>query len=178
MYEHDFCEYAVGKKKEGSYLAKILLSIPVAAVLLVVVFLKLMPLGIAIGLCGFAAVGFALWYLSRYTAIEYEYSQTGAVLDFAAVYSGQYRREILSLDLKKSARLIAPYKNGRIEGGFAPQKILDLRSSKSAPNAYVVVYETENGQNAVLFDATKRIVSNLRYHVPSVTVLSDELPEE
>ncbi len=177
MYEHDFCEYAVEKKKEGAYLLKIVLCVLAAAAALIAVFTWLMPLGPSYGLIGIAVIAFALWYLSRYTFIEYEYSQTGTVLDFAAVYSKQYRREILSVDLKKSARLVAPYKNGRIEGGFAPKKITDLRSAKDTPYAYVVVYETEHGQSAVLFDATKRIIANIRYQVPSVTVLSDELPE-
>lgn len=178
MYEHDFCEYAVKKKKEGAYLAWIVICLLLAAVALAAVVTRLMPLDISFGLIGIAAIGALLWYLSRYTSIEYEYSQTGAILDFAAVYSGQYRRELLSVDLKKSARRIAPYKNGRIEGGFAIKKTTDLRSAKDTPYAYVVVYETDGGQNAVLFDATKRIVENIRYQVPSVTVLSDELPEE
>lgn len=177
MYEHDFCEYAVEKKKEGAYLAKIILSVLLATVAVIAVFLWVMPYEVSFGLIALVAVGALLWYLSRYTFIEYEYSQTGAILDFAAVYSKQYRRELLSVDLKKSARLIAPYKNGRIEGGFHPTRITDLRSSKDTPNAYVAVYETEGGVHAVLFDATKRIVGNIRYQVPSVTVLSDDLPE-
>ncbi len=177
MYEHDFCEYAVEKKKEGAYLAKIILAVVLATVAVIAVFLWLMPYEVSFGLIALAALGALVWYLSRYTFIEYEYSQTGAILDFAAVYSKQYRRELLSVDLKKSARLVAPYKNGRIEGGFAPSKITDLRSAKDTPNAYVAVYETENGVHAVLFDANKRIVGNIRYQVPSVTVLSDDLPE-
>lgn len=177
MYEHDFCEYAVEKKKEGAYLWKIILATLLATVAVLAVFVLLMPYDVSFGLIALALIGALVWYLSRYTFIEYEYSQTGAVLDFAAVYSKQYRRELFSVDLKKSARLVAPYKNGRIEGGFNPTKITDLRSAKDSANAYVVVYETEGGVRAVLFDANKRIVSNIRYQVPSVTVLSDGLPE-
>ena len=177
MYEHDFCEYAVEKKKEGSYLGKTVLVIALAAVALAVIALTLLPLSPAYGLLGIAVVAVILWYLSRYTSIEYEYSQTGATLDFAAVYSKQYRREILSIDLKKSARRIAPYTDGNFGDGFRPKKVTDLRSAKQTPNAYAVVYEDENGQNAVLFDANKRIVENIWHQVPSVTVRSDTLPE-
>lgn len=178
MYEHDFCEYAVEKKKEGAYLGKMILVLCLAAAALVAVFALLMPIGPAYALLGLAAVAAMLWYLSRFTFIEYEYSQTGAILDFAAVYSKQYRREILSVDLKRNARRIAPYREGNFGDGFAPKKVTDLRSSKGTPNAYVVVYEDDGVQAAVLFDATKRIVNNIRHQVPSVTVLSDTLPEE
>lgn len=78
---------------------------------------------------------------------------------------------------EESARLVAPYKNGRIEGGFAPKKIRDLRSSPDVPHAYIIVYETGDGTEAVLFDASARMVENIRMQVPSVTVLSDGLPE-
>ena len=63
------------------------------------------------------------------------------------------------------------------EGGFAPKKIRDLRSSPDVPHAYIIVYETGDGTEAVLFDASARMVENIRMQVPSVTVLSDGLPE-
>lgn len=72
---------------------------------------------------------------------------------------------------------VTPYKNGRIEGGFSPKKIRDLRSSPDVPHAYIIVYETGDGTEAVLFDASARMVENIRMQVPSVTVLSDGLPE-
>jgi hypothetical protein len=177
MYEHDFCEYAVEKKKEGAYLAKMILATVLATAAVIAVLVLLMPYEVSFGLIALAAVGALVWYLSRYTFIEYEYSQTGATLDFAAVYSKQYRREILSIDLKKSARRIAPYTDGNFGDGFRPKKVTDLRSAKQTPNAYAVIYEEENGQSAVLFDANKRIVENIWHQVPSVTVRSDTLPE-
>lgn len=177
MYEHDFCEYAVEKKKEGRYLSMLCLSIVLAVVFVVVFFWKILPAaGFTFGLLIFAVVCLALWYLSRFTFIEYEYTQTGSTLDFAAVYSKQYRREKLSVDLKKSARRVAPYKDGRIEG-FSVTSVLDFRSSPTAENAYVLVYEDNKALKAVLFDATKRLVDNIYHQVPSITVQSDTLPE-
>lgn len=178
MYEHDFCEYAVEKKKEGRYLGMICLAAVLAVVFAVAFFWVILPAaGFVWGLLIFAAVCLGLWYLSRFTYIEYEYTQTGGTLDFAAVYSKQYRREKLSVDLKKTARSVAPYKNGRIEGGFSVSSVMDLRSSASSESAYVLVYQDEKVQKAVLFDATKRLIENIRHQVPSVTVLSDNLPD-
>ena len=57
------------------------------------------------------------------------------------------------------------------------QKVLDLRSSQSIPHAYAIVYEADGAVNAVLFDASKRMIENIRRQVPSITVLSDNLPE-
>lgn len=177
MYEHDFCEYAVEKKKEGRYRLMLCLSIVLAIVFVVVFFWKILPAaGFTFGLLIFAAVCLALWYLSRFTFIEYEYTQTGSTLDFAAVYSKQYRREKLSVDLKKSARRVAPYTDGRIDG-FSVTSVMDLRSSASAENAYVLVYEENKTQKAVLFDATARLIRNIYHQVPSITVVSDTLPE-
>lgn len=179
MYEYDFCEYAVEKKKQGAYLGKIVLAFILAVVVAAVIFAVVIPLaGMSIGMIAIIAVGALLWYLSRFCSIEYEYTQTGAALDFASVYSKQYRKEKLSVDLKKEARLVAPYKNGKIEGGHNPSKIYDFRSGNDVQNAYVIVFENEDGKNAVLFDATERMISNIRHQVPSITVLSDALPKE
>lgn len=178
MYEHDFCEYAVKKKIGGAYLAKLVLAMLASAVFVVCFFTLILPAaGLFIGAIVLTLFVTLMWYLSRFAAIEYEYTQTGAIFDAASVYNKQYRREQVSVDLKKSARLVAPYKNGRIEGGFAPKKIRDLRSSPDVPHAYIIVYETGDGTEAVLFDASARMVENIRMQVPSVTVLSDGLPE-
>lgn len=178
MYEHDFCEYAVKKKLGGAYLAKLVLAMLAAAVFVVCFFALILPaVGLFFGAIIFTLFATLMWYLSRFTAVEYEYTQTGAIFDAASVYNKQYRREQVSVDLKKSARLVAPYKDGRIEGGFAPKKLRDLRSAPDVQNAYVIVYEAEGGTEAVLFDASARMVENIRMQVPSVTVLADGLPE-
>lgn len=179
MYEHDFCEYAVKKKCAGRYLALFVLVSAAILVFIVCFFLIILPkAGLFIGAIILLLFGTLVWYLARFSSIEYEYTQTGGIFDAASVYSKQYRKERASIDLKKSARLIAPYKNGQIEGGYAPRRTLDLRSSSDVKNAYVIVYETESGTEALLFDATARMIENLRHQVPSVTVLSDGLPEE
>ena len=179
MYEHDFCEYAVEKRKEGAYLAKICVVVLAAALLALALIWVVMPLaGSLWGMIGFGLLCVGIWYLSRFTAIEYEYTQTGATLDFAAIYSKQYRKEKLSVDLKKNARSIAPYQNGQFPAGTSVQSVLDLRSSASVKNAYALVYQDDKVQRAVLFDATRRMIVNLSHQVPSITVFSGELPEE
>ena len=177
MYEHDFCEYAVRKQTEGKYLAAVCLT-SVAAVLFAVLYLLFgVPrFDITINLLILAAFGVGVWYLSRFTYIEYEYSQTCTVFDAAAVYSRQYRREKASIDLK-TATSIAPYK-GRFPGGAVPRKVLDLRSSAASPNAYAIVYADDKGETrALLFDANKTVIDNIYHYCPSVTVRSDGLPE-
>ena len=177
MYEYDFCEYAVEKKKNGAYLAKIIAASVAAVLLIILAFTVIVPLaGMSIGLIALVLIGVLVWYLSRFTAIEYEYTQTGPEIDFASVYSKQYRKEKLSVDVKKSARLIAPY--DKALGGNSVSKIYDFRSSEDAANAYMIIFEEDKAKYAVLFDATKRLVTNLRHQVPSVVTLSDTLPEE
>lgn len=178
MYEHDFCEYAVRKKAEGAYLAALCAAAALALLFAAVFFLFLLPaLGLLWSAVILAAAGALLWYLSRFTAIEYEYTLTGSIFDAAAVYNRQYRREKLSVDLKKSARRCAPYQNGRFEGGLTPKKIHDLRSSKRSACAYALVYEANRGCEALLFDASARMIDCIWRVIPSVTVRSDNLPE-
>ena len=174
MYENDFCEYAVAKKKEGAYLAKILLCGAAALVLAAVSVLLVFSKGI-VGMIPLAALGALVWYLSRYLEIEYEYSLSGEYMDFAAIYSKQYRKELLSVELKKSARRVMPY-NGKIEG-FNVAKLYDFRSSASVEHAYVLVFEENECEKAVVFDATKKLVENMFRQVPSLVVRSNGLPE-
>ncbi len=176
MYENDFCEYAVVKKKEGAYLAKIAATLLFAALAAFAIFAVLIPRFGAVGLLAAVAVGALLWYLSRFMYIECEYSQSGAFIDFSFVYSKQYRRDKLSVDLKKCARKVAPF-SGKFDG-FNVKYVLDMRSSAAAQNSYMLVFEDESGSHAVLFDATKRLVDNLYHQIPSMVVRSNDLPEE
>lgn len=176
MYENDFCEYAVEKKKEGSYLAKIVLAALLAVVLAFVIFAVLVPRFGFVGLLAAVVAVGIFWYLSRFMYIECEYSQSGAYMDFSYVYSKQYRKDKLSVDLKKCAKKVAPY-NGNFDGCNV-KEVLDMRSSSKAPNSYMLIFEDKNGQHAVLFDATKRLVNNLYHQIPSAVVVSNDLPEE
>ena len=175
MYENDFCEYAVVKKKEGAYIAKIILCAALALAVSAVSIALLLFKGV-IGFIPLALVCAAVWYLSRFLTIEYEYSLSGEYMDFAAVYSKQYRKELLSVELKKSARRAMPYTDNKIDG-FNIEKVYDLRSSRNAENAYILIYDDGNGEKAVLFDATKRIVENMFRQIPSLVVRSNNLPE-
>ena len=179
MYEHDFCEYAVKKKMGGAYLAKLVLALAAAAVFVVCFFALILPaVGLFFGAIIFTLFATLMWYLSRFTAVEYEYTQTGAFFDVASVYNKQYRREQLSIDLKKSAYLVAPLaENTRAVDDLVPKYIHDFRSSPDVPNAYVILYDAENGSEALLFDASVRMIENIRRQVPSKTHLADGLPE-
>ena len=175
MYEYDFCEYAVEKKKEGAYIAKIIAVAIALAALIVIIFTVAVPLlGMSIGLVAVVLCGVLAWYLSRYTAIEYEYTQTASSIDFAAVYSKQYRKEKLTVDVKKGAQKIAPYNENELK----VSRVYDFRSSSDVKNGYMIIFDDEGTKCAVLFDATKRMINNLRHQVPSIVTLSDNLPEE
>ncbi len=175
MYEHDFCEYAVEKKKSGSYLAKIVIFSLACLVLFVLTLTVLVPLlGMSVGLIALVLCGILVWYLSRYLTIEYEYTQTASVIDFAAVYSKQYRKEKLSVDIKKSASKVAPINNAELSG----LKVYDFRSSDGSENGYMLIFDDDGTKSAALFDATKRLVTNLRHASPSIVTVSDTLPEE
>ncbi len=175
MYEYDFCEYAVEKKKSGAYLAKIILFSIAAVILLVAAFTVVVPLfGMSIGLIVLVLIGVLIWYFSRFLSIEYEYTQTASELDFAAVYSKQYRKEKLSVDIKKSAKRIAPVSEAELRG----LKIYDFRSESGSENGYMLIFDNDGTNCAALFDATKRLVANLRHQSPSIVTLADNLPEE
>ena len=163
------------KKKEGAYLAKIILCAVFAVLLLAASFVFVIPLAGVVGFVLIALDAALMWYLSRFLSIEYEYSLTGGYMDFAAVYSKQYRKELLSVELKKAARKVMPYDG--IAEGFNITDVKDFRSSKDIKNAYILIYEDGEAQKAVLFDATKKIVENMFRQIPSLVVRSGDLPE-
>ena len=109
MFENDFCEYVAARKKEGSYLGKIIAFSVALAVICIVSVIFIIPKSGAIGVLVLGGAFALAWYLSRFTAIEYEYSVSGEYMDFAAVYAKQYRKELLSLELKKCAKKVMPY---------------------------------------------------------------------
>lgn len=177
MSDFDFCEYAVEKKKEGAYRNWLCAAAILSLVFAVCFFFFILPaVGFTAGLLIFGIVCVVLWYFSRYTYIEYEYSVSGEFFSFASIYAKQYRKEIVVIDLKKSARKIAPY-NGEFDG-LKVTSVTDMRSSAKASNSYYVVYTEDKEQRAILFDATKKTVNTLFRQVPSVVTRSNELPEE
>ena len=177
MSDFDFCEYAVEKKKEGSYRTWLCAAAILSLVFAVCFFLFILPaVGFTAGILIFGIVCAVLWYFSRYTYIEYEYSVSGEFFSFASIYAKQYRKEIVAIDLKKSARKIAPY-SGDFDG-LKVASVTDMRSSAKASNSYYVVYTEDKEQKAILFDATKKTVNSLFRQVPSAVTRSNELPEE
>ncbi len=175
MYEYDFCEYAVEKKKSGAYLIKTVLAAIALVALAILTFTVVVPLaGMSIGLIAVVLLGVLVWFLSRYLSIEYEYTQTASTLDFAAVYSKQYRKELLSVDVKKTAEKIAPYCESDLKGC----RIYDFRSEAGLDSAYMAIFSDGKEKCAVLFDATRRLIDNLRHQAPSIVTLVEGLPEE
>ena len=175
MYENDFCEYAVKRKIEGAYLVKTIICAIVLVLIAVAAFVFLVPFSGAIALLIIALDVALMWYLSRYTSIEYEYTLSGEYMDFAAIYSMQYRKELLSVELKKNAKKVMPF-DGDF-GGFNVNRVFDFRSSKAAAHPYILVFDDEGGVKAVVFDATKKIVENMFHQVPSLVERSASLPE-
>lgn len=176
MLDHDFCEHAVLKNKEGAYLAKICVAIILSLIFAICFFFFILPIvGFTVGILIFGAVCLVLWFFSRYTYIEFEYSVSGGFIDFSEIYSKQYRKDKVSIDLKSQARRIAPFCGDF--GELKVSKVFDMRSSASAENSYFIAYSEGKELSAVLFDATKKSVDILFRTVPSVVTRADNLPE-
>ena len=169
MDERNFYEYAVKKQNPPLFYIK------AAAILLGVFALVAAASAAAIANgVGFLAILFIaggvgfLWYLSRFCAVEYEFTQTEDIFDVAAIYNKQYRREKLSVDLRASAKRIAPY-GGKTPAGADGAKVYDFRSSPQAQNAYYILFERDGARGLVLFDAAPRMIEHLFYQAPSIT---------
>ncbi|MBR5538361.1 MAG: hypothetical protein IKU61_00530, partial [Clostridia bacterium] len=76
--------------------------------------------------------------------------------------------------VKKEAQRIAPVNVSELGNC----QVSDFRSSSDSPNGYMIIFERDKAKRAVLFDANKRIINNLRHVAPSIVTLSDSLPEE
>ena len=182
MNEFSTYEYVIPQKIEGKWiwakagLLTLYISLAIAALLIGIKTTLLAPL-IALVPVGLWVLIFCTW---RYTNVEYEYSITSGELTFCKIYGNRSRHRILTLDLRRAAR-IAPVDNGEHSAraaAFRPEISYSGISGKEAKDVYYILFETgnkkEKQKRAILYlEVTQRALQICRFYNAPVTVLTE-----
>lgn len=112
-----------------------------------------------------------IFFTWRYLSVEYEYSMTSGTVTFSYIYGGRSRKATLEMPIKDFQE-IAPLDDAAYTRLEARQIGTEYRfiSSDSAPDMYYALFE-ENGElSVVLFEATQKALSILRFYNPNTVV--------
>jgi uncharacterized protein YqeY len=171
MNDNRTYERLIKKKTEGkTLLSKILLIIFYVAFAAVCI-----PLIILIGKANpllFVLGAIAEWLLIKFTwrltEIEYEYSVFDGIFTISKILGKSSRRDIFENALSEAA-IVAPYIDEyrkKAEEKSVTRTIKAI-SSESAENVWFILFEKENGENAlILFEADEKSLRIIRTYCP------------
>ncbi len=180
-----YCEYAVHKDKTfGTYLLKIaLFLLPIICVIGLIILLNQILgsgasaiIGVAGGLI-FGSIGiYFIWYLRRFSEIEYEYILCDGQMEMVKIYGG-VKRKILFREKILDMDIIAP-----ANGEWAQQyheyldeskydKVFRCCTSMQTTDLYFASFTHEKlGKTLVYFNGIKKSVDIFRYHSTKTVV--------
>lgn len=172
MSDFQTYEYVVAQKMTGKWKAK-KLSLLLGYVLFIILWFvfgfvtKFFPL-----LC---LMPVTLWILIfftwRYVKVEHEYSMVSGDITFSDVYGGKSRKTLISFKIKNCS-LIAPATEEYIQQAknFAPDVVIEARSSASAPDSYLALVDMDGKRAAVYFEATEKALKIFKFYNAGCTV--------
>ena len=174
---HSTYEYAVAKKREGSYKwARV--GLVIGYIFYVITFFSVGVMSKLLVPC-IALVPLTTWmvvfFTWRYVNIDYEYSSVSGVLTFSKIFGNRSRKTVTEIRIK-NASLIAPLtdslQRSKLEV-YNPEITYSALSTADVEDGYFMLYEDENGKKcAFLFEATAQMLKICRYYNPSATVVT------
>lgn len=178
QYSSNYVEYLVPMKTNGSLLIKKLAIIALLVVLSVVgaVFiLNFVPMLMVIYL---GLVGILGWFLWRFVSIEFEYSIAMGEMDVDIIYGQRSRKRIVSGVKLKDMSIVAPYcpdYQNEINASDINKRIF-AASDINSPDTYFCIYnDAKNGKTLLIFEATKKTLSIMKFYNSTATVVSDHV---
>ena len=174
---HTTYEYAVAKKREGSYKwARVGLFI--GYIFYVIIFFSVGVMSKLLVPC-IALVPVTTWiviyFTWRYVNIDYEYSTVSGILTFSKIFGNRSRKTVTEIKIK-SAVTIAPLtdklQKSKLDA-YAPEIVYNALSTADVEDGYFMIYEDDSGRKcAFLFEATAQMLKICRYYNPSATVVT------
>ena len=112
-----------------------------------------------------------VYFTWRFVSYECRVSVEAGEVTVSRLYS---KKEAVLLQCKaKDLVAVAPYTEahlGKLEA-YAPESTLDHRADPDADNAYFAVIRTDGGYQALLFQATDKLLSTLAYYNKSAVTV-------
>lgn len=115
-------------------------------------------------------IGFVVWFLWGFTAIEYEYAIVSGYFQLDVIHSKKKRKRVCEAKISEM-RFVAPVseKNAaeRDQGKYS--RVITACSSMSAPNLFCLAYkDAKAGDTLVYFDAVEKTLNSFVYYNRSV----------
>lgn len=166
MNEFNTYEFVVARKKEGGYRAMRVLLMAGLILMFFVIFgvlclTHLYPV-IAVEVMVYLPFAVFAWKLSSH---EYEYSMTSGVMTFTVVYGNRFKKKKLELFIK-DMKEIAPYTDEAKDHleTLPLKKDYVFVSSLAAPDMYYAVFNVNDEDQVVYFEATAQALKILRFY--------------
>lgn len=106
---------------------------------------------------------FLLWFLWRYTQIEYEYVIAQGEMTFSVIYGKKSRRDVFSFPVKQAERIVSYQAEKDACDAFPADETRFYASSFSDADTLCALVTLEDGRKVRLFfRGTERAVSALR----------------
>ena len=165
--------YAIDRKQEGLYgLRRFgLIALYTAIVLAFFVLIYITRVVPLFALCPLLIyiLYLATW---RYTQETNEYVIEVGDITFSRIFGNRTRRQILKLHIR-DLKAVLPIEN---EPHSAYDKVYDIRSSRTSPDGYCLVFHDKNEKKCLVrFDATRKAVKLLSMYNPSAVSGKKEL---
>lgn len=171
IYNDNFMEYLIKKKKGAKDYLIIAALIAAASVFTVAIFMLTLYLmasgkdggmGSGIGLVIIALAWYAVYLLASTLNVEYEYILTNSAMDIDKVMSKKGRKHLVEWDFKSieiCARIDDVNHKYEYENKQSRDKIYDLTGDSKIGNVYFVDYTDEKSvKTRVLFQPTSKMI--------------------
>ncbi len=96
--------------------------------------------------------------------VEYEYSYVNGVVDIAAVYSKQSRKELTEVNLTEAA-CVAPLHSHHLDSYGETYRVVDYSAKDASKKPYVAVEGGEKSRK-VLLQLDDVMINDLKYRIP------------
>lgn len=158
----NYAEYLVKRKLDKANLLKRIGIILIAIVLLsagAFVITKMPPAAIGI----FVAVAALVWYLWRFTNVEYEYIIIQGTVEVYKIYGEKDRKLILEIKTQNIEKVAPVSENPTVLDGKY-DIVTDISSGNSKDELYYVLYSDENGKGIIYLNVIKKTLDVFKYY--------------
>lgn len=105
------------------------------------------------------------YYVLRRMDVEYEYTCFDGMLDIAKVMNKQFRKELLSTDMKKDMEVVAPSDHPELQY-HEVEKVLDYSSKILEHKTYTMVTLYKGQKVKVVFEPNEKLLNAIRDVAP------------
>lgn len=162
----NYAEYLVKRKGDKTLLFKKLGLVLLAIVILAAGYVFLISRMAAFMLPLVIGTAALVWYLWRYTNIEYEYIILSGTVEVYRIYGERVRKKILEFETKNIEN-VAPLEKHPDVKNATYSVVTDCSSGEKSDELYFVTYTAEHGKGILYLNVIKKTLDVFRYYKPS-----------